>query len=263
MRILYIKPNLENIPADPFYRSCFISEEDTILITADYDQVELKIAAIMSNEIAMLDEYGKKDSDLHRLTASRVFKVPVEEVQAEQRDGGKACNFGVMYGISEYGLLRRFGIPLDEGRFLIEGFGKAYPTLTSYMLEQGQSALRDGYNTTEIGRRRYYELPAFGSREYGKNIARIRREAANHKIQGTGADIMKQAMVNVHKAIEPYSAHIVNTVHDELVIEGPINHTSNLLPIVREQMELAGRQIMGDTLEWSVSIGVEGSWKKV
>ena len=258
------KPNLENIPADPFYRSCFVAEDGSMLITADYDQVELKIAAIMSNEIAMLEEYKKFGSDLHRLTASRILRIPMEEVQEDQRDNvGKSCNFGVMYGISEYGLLRRFGISLDEGRFLIDGFGKAYPTLTSYMLEQGQLALRDGYNTTKIGRRRYYELPSLGSREYGKNIARIRREAANQRIQGTGADIMKQAMVNVHNQAVCYSAHIVNTVHDELVVECPIKYTSKLLPIVREQMELAGRQIMGDALEWSVSIGVGGSWKKV
>lgn len=257
------KPNLHNIPADVEYRDCFIAGEGNILISADYSQVELKIAAVMSRDTAMLDEYKKINPDLHRRTGSLIYKVALDEVTPFQKGRGKNCNYGTMYGISKYGLYNKFDIPLDEGDELLLGFSRAYPILSYFMQEQSNIGLKQGYTTTKIGRRRYYRRPAIDDIEYGRKIGSIRREASNHKIQGTAAEIMKQSLVYIYEEIKDTDTHLVNTIHDELVVETPADNTSSVVRTVYDCMERAGRDIMGDELKWTISLGFGKTWKHV
>jgi DNA polymerase-1 len=255
-------PNLQNIPAEKEYRSCFIAEDGNLMITADFSQVELRTVAVEANEPAMLEEYKKKDADLHTLTASRIEGVPFDEVTPAQRSIAKSVNFGTVYGISKYGLYRKFNIPLEEGERFINGFFDVYPNVNEYMQRQGRKGISKGYNTTKLGRRKYFKRPPINDSEYGRKMSSIRRRSANFPIQGGAADIMKQAIVNVYNAIKPYDAKLINTVHDELSVEFSKDQTSEVVSTVIDNMMLAGEQIMSEDMRWKVGSKVGKYWMK-
>lgn len=254
------KPNMQNIPRDPFYRSCFIAEEGNMLLAADYSQIELRIAALMSGDQVMLDEYRKGNADLHRLTAVKIYHT--EDITPDQRQKGKNTNFGIIYKITEHGLYLRFDIPISEGRFLLKESRGVYPTLFAYMDKEADLAIAQGFNTTKIGRRRYYELPSIGSRDFHKKLHRIRREASNLTIQGTAADVLKTALADLDLELRHRGAFIVNTVHDEIVVETPKAEVSETLGILYNTMSDAARSVLGDGLEWKVDASVGVYWKK-
>jgi len=256
------RPNLQNIPRSELYRHAFIADPDNFIISADYSQIELRVAAIMSGEQVMIDEYLKPDADLHRLTASRIYKVPTEQVTPAQRQIGKNCNFGAIYGISKYGMYYKFNIPINEAEFLLDGFRKAYPTLFDYMMSEADKGVRHGFNTTKIGRRRYYTLPDVNDPEYFKKIGRIKREASNTAIQGTAADIIKTALAEINNKIEPFNAKLVNTVHDEVEIETPRHCASQVNAQVYDCMVAAAEEIMGTVFDWPVHIEIGETWSK-
>jgi DNA polymerase I-like protein with 3'-5' exonuclease and polymerase domains len=255
------KPNLQNIPSDKQYRSCFVAAPENYIITADFSQIELRVAAVLSGEPAMIEEYQKKDSDLHVLTARRVYHV--DEVTPFQRSRGKTCNFGIMYGISPKGFSIRFEVPIRESEQLVAGFWKAYPVLQKYMEEQGNLTLNQGYNSSILGRRRYFPSPNMRSEKYRSEIFAIKREGANMTIQGTAAEIMKRSMVNMYYALKPYNAHMVNTVHDEVCIECPKEFISECSAITYNCMVDTEKEMCGDGILWDASLGFGPTWKKV
>jgi len=211
----------------------------------------------------MLEEYKKKDADLHRLTASQIFDVSIEEVTQEQRDKiGKNCNFGMVYSISEAGMARRWGMTQNKTHDILSKFKDTYRSVYEFMSLQSDLAISQGFTATKLGRRRYLQLPSMDERGFETLIAEIRREGANNVIQGTAADIMKQAIVDVSPGLCSLDAHIVNTVHDELVIEAP-NEVAHLIPpIIHKGMTEAGTKIVNDELEWTISLKVGNSWQK-
>ena len=254
------RPNMQNIPRDPFYRSCFIAEEGNMLLAADYSQIELRIAALMSGDQVMLDEYRKGDADLHRLTAVKIYHT--EDITPDQRQKGKNTNFGIIYKITEHGLYLKFDIPISEGRFLLKESRGVYPTLFTYMDKEADLAITQGFNTTKIGRRRYYELPSISSRDFHKKMSKIRREASNLTIQGTAADVLKTALADLDSELRHRGAFIVNTVHDEIVVETPKDEVSETLGILYNTMSDAASSILGDELEWKVGVLVGPYWRK-
>ena len=185
------KPNLQNIPHTQVYRDCFVCSPDNILITCDFSQIELRVAAVLSGEQLMIDEYAKARSDLHRLTAAHVYDVAVDAVTDEQRYMGKTTNFSTIYGISKYSLATRLDCSVEHAKKLITGFQKTYKRLHTYMQQQANLGLQQGYTTTKLGRRRYYKLPALGDTNYTKKLARIRRVDSKSVIKGTADDIQK------------------------------------------------------------------------
>jgi len=256
------KPNMQNIPGDVAHRSCFVCDEGNMVITADFSQIELKLAAVLSGEPEMLAEYKKPKADLHALTGSKIFRVSLEELQPWQRQIGKHCNFGILYNISKYGMWRKWNIPLEDGERYIQGFRESYPVLTAFMSGQSDVAIRNGFNTTKLGRRRYYSIPPLTVEDYFKRMSHIRRESSNFPIQGGAADIMKLSLINVCDRIPEVGGRLINTVHDELVVEVPKDQVSIAVPIIYSSMEDAGRELAGDELVWKVGLEVGKCWMK-
>jgi DNA polymerase-1 len=255
-------PNLQQVPHTADYRSCFIAGNGYKMITADYSQVELRAAAIISGEPAMLEIYSKDSADLHTETAALIYEIAPEQVSYEQRSAAKSVNFGVLYGISAYGLEKKFGIPQGEGEELIEGWHKVYPVLSDYMHEQSMLGLKQGYNTTCTGRRRYYTTPPLGSDEWYRKSQSVKRKAGNLPIQGSAADVMKQALCNVYSSIQKFDAHIVNTVHDELSVITPKEHLAETISTVLNEMQSAGEEIISPEMHWLVDLEYGDCWMK-
>jgi len=256
------KPNMQNIPGDTDHRSCFICEPGNILVTADFSQIELKLAAILSNEPEMLAEYEKADADLHALTGCKIFGVTLDNLLPWQRQIGKHCNFGILYKISKYGMYKKWGIPLTAGERYIAEFKRAYPVLTRFMDGQSDIAVSQGYNVTGLGRRRYYSIPPLTSELYFKLISSVRRESSNFPIQGGAADIMKLSLINICDRIPEVGGFMVNTIHDEVVVEVPKQNVSEAVAIIYNSMSDAGEELAGDRLEWKVSVATGNCWKK-
>lgn len=246
-------PNMQNIPAQSRYRNCFVADEGNKIITADFSQIELKMAAVLAGEKAMIEEYQKPDADLHQLTADRI---------ETSRSKAKNINFGTLYGISEYGLYRKFDIPKEEGSVLIERFFKAYPAISKFMQREAGKVMSKGFNTTIIGRRRYYKLPPISDPDFGIKLSSIKRQAGNTPIQGSAGEVMKQALVDVDKAISNYDAMLVSTVHDELSVECNENQLAEIIGIVNDKMQSAGEKLVGDEVTWDVGLVYGDFWKK-
>lgn len=207
-------PNLQNIKREAEYRRPFVAAEGYVFICADYSQQELRIMADISKEFEMINAFNN-GVDLHALTASKLFSVPIENVTPEQRSKAKGLNFGVIYGISPAGLFRNFGIKVEEGEKYLETFFKeSYPTFGKFYSKVGSIILNRGYSSTLIGRKRFF------NRSVDDDMS-ITRKGINMIIQGTGADIIKYAMCKIFYE-NPWSyddLHTVLQVHDEIVVE--------------------------------------------
>ncbi len=252
-RISSSDPNLQNIPIRTDLgrrvRSAFTAREGYRLISLDYSQIELRILAHITQDPGLLDAFSK-DQDIHRRTASEIFSVPLDDVTPDMRRKAKEINFGLNYGMSPYGLAKRLSIGDREAAGYIETYFSRYPRVQSYMDETAASARRDLYVTTILGRR----IPTAGARDDN----RMRREnaeraAINAPIQGSAADLLKKAMVLVHKDIQSgeIEADILLTVHDELILEAKEDRAETVCKQCRERME--------HTLELSTPIPVESS----
>ena len=240
-RISSTEPNLQNIPTrfelGKQVRKIFKPEQGKVYIDADYSQIELRVLAHMSEDTHMVQAF-KDGEDIHRQAASKVFKTPMEEVTKEQRSNAKAVNFGIVYGISDFGLGEQLGISRKIAKQYIEEYLQEYAGIKNFMDDMKEKAKETGYVKTLFNRRRY--IPELKSnnymvRQFGE------RAAMNTPIQGTAADIMKIAMINVYKKLieEKLNAKIVLQVHDEMMIEAPLSEADKVKKIVKSEMESA------------------------
>ena len=235
-------PNLQNIPIRTErgrqIRKAFIPRnEEYVLLSADYSQIELRIIAALSGEENMIESF-RKGEDIHRSTASRVFNVPLEEVTREQRSHAKTVNFGIIYGVSAFGLSNQTSLSRSESKELIDAYYQTYPRLRAYIQEQIETARENGFAQTVSGRRRY--LKDINSQN---NVVRgaAERNAVNAPIQGSAADIIKIAMINIHRRLtsENWKSKMLLQVHDELVFDVHRSELEAIRPMIRHEMENA------------------------
>ncbi|NPA43117.1 MAG: DNA polymerase I [Chlorobi bacterium] len=243
-RLSSTDPNLQNIPIRTprgrQIRAAFIpSREDFLIVSADYSQIELRLIAHLSGDENMLESF-RRGEDIHRATAAKLFGVPPEEVTREQRAQAKTVNFGIIYGVSAHGLSQQTGLSRTEAKKLIEAYFRTYPRLKEYLQEQIEKAREKGYVETIMGRRRY--LPDIHSRNAVVRAA-AERIAVNAPVQGSAADIIKKAMVDVDRRLkdEKIPAPMLLQVHDELVFEVPQSIVEKAMEIIRHEMENAVR----------------------
>lgn len=240
-RISSTEPNLQNIPVrlemGRRLRKVFVADNGYKLIDADYSQIELRVLAHIANDENLIDTFIK-NQDIHKRTASEIFDVPMEEVTPLMRSDAKAVNFGIVYGISDFGLSQNLNIPVGKAKKYIENYLNKYPSIKKYMKDIVKEGKEKGYVTTILHRLRY--LPELKSSNY--NIRSFgERIAMNTPIQGSAADIIKIAMVKVYKRLkdENYKAKLILQVHDELIIECPENEIEDVAKILKESMESA------------------------
>jgi len=241
-RIASSDPNLQNIPIRTELgrqvREAFIAAPGFTLLSVDYSQVELRIAAHMSNDQAMLAAF-RADQDIHTATAAAILGKTLNMVTKDERRHAKAINFGLLYGMSPYGLTRTSDLTLAEAEDFVEAYFKQFPGVKGYLDNMRRLAAKQGYVETLLGRRRYF--PGLKSGGNQQTRAREEREAINAPIQGSAADIMKIAMVRVSSALKEneLSGHMLLQVHDELVLECPQKEIKKTAQIVRAMMESA------------------------
>ena len=235
-------PNLQNIPARTELgreiRKAFIAETEThCLLSADYSQIELRILAHLSQDATLIESF-RLGEDVHRRTASRIFGVAPEEVTPVQRARAKTINFGVIYGMGPMRLAREIEISLEEAKRFIEAYFATYPGVHRYTVESVTKARERGYAMTLLGRRRY--LPELFSDNQGMRVA-AEYMAVNTPVQGSSADLIKVAMINIHQRLrrEQLGARMLLQVHDELVFEVPLTELAVVKPLVVEEMERA------------------------
>lgn len=242
-RISSLEPNLQNIPVrtdeGKKLRQFFIAKEGFVLCDADYSQIELRVLADISGDENMISAFNS-GVDIHTLTASEVFDIPQQMVLPIMRSRAKAVNFGIVYGIGAFSLAKDIGVTRAEADRYIKGYLATYPAVDRYMSDVIAKAKEDGFVTTAFGRRRY--LPELSSsngmlRSFGERVAR------NAPIQGTAADIIKLAMINVSRRLksELPEAHLILQVHDELIVECPETQAKEATRILCEEMENAAK----------------------
>ena len=235
-------PNLQNIPIRTErgrqVRKAFVPrDENYVLLAADYSQIELRIIAALSNEENMIKAF-RDGEDIHASTAAKVFNVPLEEVTREQRSNAKTVNFGIIYGVSAFGLSNQTSLSRSESKELIDTYYKTYPKLSSFIADQVEFAREHGYVSTVLGRRRY--LKDINSRNQVVRGA-AERNAVNAPIQGSAADIIKLAMINIHKKLkeENYKTKMLLQVHDELVFDAHKDELEKVQKMIKSEMENA------------------------
>lgn len=213
-------PNLQQIPKESSFRSCFVSPSGYKLVTADYSQVELRILAEASRDPVMLKAYDE-NLDLHQYTAAKMFNVPFEQVTKEQRFNAKSINFGLMYGRGAASLAAQIGCSVEEGKKLLAAYFDSYKGVKRWLDSVAREAVNKGYSVTLGGRKRWYNMPDPADPTYDRLISNVERQGKNTPIQGTSADITKYALVFLHKKLKELKldASIIHTVHDEIVVE--------------------------------------------
>jgi len=252
-------PNLQNIPIrterGKEVRKSFIPRDiNHVLLAADYSQIELRIIAALSEEENMMEAF-KNGEDIHASTAAKVFNVPLEEVTREQRSNAKTVNFGIVYGVSAFGLSNQTDLSRSEAKELIDTYYETYPKLKAYMSAQVDFAREHGYVETVLSRRRY--LKDINSRN-----AMVRsgaeRNAVNAPIQGSAADIIKLAMINIHNRFEKegFKSKMLLQVHDELVFDAHKEELEIIRPIIKYEMENAFKM----SVPLDVEVGIGENW---
>ncbi|MDE6557030.1 MAG: DNA polymerase I, partial [Duncaniella sp.] len=257
-RISSTNPNLQNIPIRTDdgreIRRAFIAEEGHAIMSADYSQIELRLIADLSADRDMIEAFLSGD-DIHRITASKIYKVPLDEVTDDQRRHAKTANFGIIYGISAFGLAERLGISRTDAKALIDGYFATYPHIREYLEKSVVTARAQGFVTTRMGRRRY--LPEINSRNA---VVRgyAERNAVNAPIQGSAADIIKVAMVRIFKSMSERSmrSRMIMQVHDELIFDVAPGEEALLRELVATGMKEAYR----GAVPLEISMGVAPNW---
>ena len=252
-------PNLQNIPIRTErgreVRKAFIPRsKDYVLLAADYSQIELRIIAALSEEETMMNAF-KNGEDIHASTAAKVFNIPINEVTREQRSNAKTVNFGIIYGVSAFGLSNQTNLSRSEAKELIDTYYETYPKLKAYMSSQVDFARENGYVETVLNRRRY--LKDINSRNAMVRGA-AERNAVNAPIQGSAADIIKLAMINIHKKFEVanFKSKMILQVHDELVFDAHKDELEIIKPIIKHEMEHA----FSLKVPLDVEIGLGNNW---
>ena len=258
-RLSSTNPNLQNIPIRTekgrLIRKAFIArDENHTLLSADYSQIELRIIAALSGEENMIKAF-QNNEDIHKSTAAKVFNVPLEEVTKEQRSNAKTVNFGIIYGVSAFGLSNQTSLSRKESADLIEAYYATYPKLKSYMSSQVDFARANGYVQTVLGRRRYLR-DINSANTVVKSGAE--RNAVNAPIQGSAADIIKIAMINIHKKLadENWKSKMLLQVHDELVFDVHNDELEKIQPMIKFEMENAFKL----DVPLDVEIGMGKNW---
>ena len=257
-RLSSIHPNLQNIPARTAegrrIRQAFVAPEGRVLIAADYSQIELRIMAQLSGDEGLLKAFSD-DMDVHRATASEVFSTPLDEVSGDQRRAAKAINFGLIYGMSPFGLARQLGVSRGEAQEYVNHYFARYPGVQQYMERTRKQAHEQGWVETLFGRRLY--LPDIRARDFRRR-SYAERSAINAPMQGTAADIIKLAMIRIHEWLAPHAARalLIMQVHDELVFECDAEFAGELADAVRQTM--AGAASLAVPLK--VDIGQAPNW---
>ncbi|TVS27433.1 DNA polymerase I [Corynebacterium sanguinis] len=239
-RLSSVDPNLQNIPvrteAGRRIRSAFtVGSDYECLLTADYSQIEMRVMAHLSQDSGLIEAY-REGEDLHNFVGSRVFDVPIDQVTPELRRRVKAMSYGLVYGLSAYGLSNQLSISAGEAKSIMESYFERFGGVKSYLDNVVEQARRDGYTSTVFGRRRY--LPELIS---DNRVARenAERAALNAPIQGSAADIIKVAMIRVDRALEPFASRVLLQVHDELVVEVAPGELTEVREIVEREMDSA------------------------
>lgn len=258
-RLSSINPNLQNIPIRTQrgreVRKAFIPrDENHLILAADYSQIELRIIAALSQETHMIEAF-KKGEDIHASTAAKIFKVGLDEVTRAQRSNAKTVNFGIIYGVSAFGLSQQTDLSRGESKELIDTYYQTYPKLRDYIEDQQDFARSHGYVETILGRRRYLK-----DINAGNHVVRsaAERNAVNAPIQGSAADIIKMAMINLHHELKKrkFQSKMLLQVHDELVFDAYKPELEELKALIRDKMENAFT--LAVPLE--VEIGVGQNW---
>lgn len=257
-RLSSANPNLQNIPVRTAdgrdIRRAFVPDAGHIMLSADYSQIELRLMADISGDTEMINAFLSGE-DIHRSTAAKIYHLPIEEVTADMRRSAKTANFGIIYGISAFGLSERLGIPRAEAKELIDGYMSTYPGVAAYMARIVEDARRDGYVSTMVGRRLY--VPEINSRSAAVR-GYAERNAINAPLQGSASDIIKVAMVAIHSEMRRRGMHstMIMQVHDELVFDVVPEELPDLQELVARQMEAAysGRVPM------EVGMGAGANW---
>jgi DNA polymerase-1 len=239
------KPNLQQIPKDSAFRSCFTAPEGYKLVVADYSQAELRILAEYSEDPVFMKAY-KEDKDLHTLTASQMYGVPMEKVDKKMRFNAKSINFGLMYGRGAASLAAQLGVSVDEAKKLLNKYFKTYNKVQRWLDRVAKEAVSKGYSTTLSGRKRWYNLPDKSDPFYDRLIANIERQGKNTPIQGTSADMTKYALVYVYQRVrkEGFEAYPIHTVHDEIVLEAREDQAEEVCQVLSEEMGRAARVLL-------------------
>jgi len=252
-------PNLQNIPIRTergrLIRKAFIArDENHTLVSADYSQIELRIIAALSGEENMIKAF-QDNEDIHRSTAAKVFNIPLEEVTKEQRSNAKTVNFGIIYGVSAFGLSNQTSLSRKESAELIDAYYASYPKLKSYMQNQVDFARENGYVQTVLGRRRYLK-DINSANQMVRSGAE--RNAVNAPIQGSAADIIKIAMINIYNKLtsENWKSKMLLQVHDELVFDVHNSELEKIQPLIKHEMENAFKL----DVPLVVEIGIGKNW---
>lgn len=257
-RISSTDPNMQNIPVRTDIgrqiRRFFVSKEGTRFVDADYSQVELRVLAHMSGDEDMIDAF-ESGEDIHKKTASQVFNVSIDDVTPELRSAAKAVNFGIIYGKSDFGLSQDLNIPVVQAKEYISNYFSRFPKIKGFIDCIVENAEESGYSTTMFNRRRY--IPEIKSKNFVEKN-RGKRAAMNAPIQGSAADIIKIAMVNVHNRLteEGLKSKLILQVHDELIVEAVEDEVDRVKELLREEMENA----VNLKVDLSVDINIGNSW---
>jgi DNA polymerase-1 len=255
-------PNLQQIPADSGFRSCFIATPGYKLITADYSQIELRIMAEVSEDPAFLKAF-QEDTDLHSLTASQMFRVPIDKVNKDKRFQAKSINFGLMYGRGPVSLGNQIGLSVDEAKKLLDVYFASYKKVKRWLDNTGRMAVRLKSVRTLGGRRRMFTLPERVHPEYDRLLSAIERQGKNMPIQGTSADITKYALAFIYQEFlnRKIDAHLIHTVHDEIVAEAREDIVDKVAKLIEEQMIKAGEKLL-NKVPVKVDINISDCWEK-
>jgi DNA polymerase-1 len=257
-RLSSTNPNLQNIPIRTEegreIRKAFVASPGNVILSADYSQIELRLMADISADPVMVQAFLSGE-DIHRSTAAKIYHLPIEEVSGDQRRNAKTANFGIIYGISAFGLSERLGIARSEAKALIEGYLNTYPRVAQYMNEAIEQARADGFVSTVMGRKRY--LPEINSRNA---VVRgyAERNAINAPLQGSAADIIKIAMIDIAREIknQGLKSRMITQVHDELVFDVVPAELDTLRALVIDKMQGAYKA----RVPLTVSAGVGNNW---
>jgi len=250
-------PNLQNIPIRTkrgrSVRKAFVPcDDDHVLLAADYSQIELRVIASLSGDTEMQEAFTKGE-DIHASTAAKVFNVSLDEVTREQRGQAKTVNFGIIYGVSAFGLSNQTNLSRRESKALIDAYYETYPQLKAYMHQQVDFARENGYVETVLGRRRYLK-------DINSQNAVVRgaseRNAVNAPIQGSAADIIKIAMLRIHKKLDRFSSKMLLQVHDELVFDAKKSELDELKAMIKTEME----QAYSLNVPLVVDVGTGNNW---
>lgn len=238
-RLSSTNPNLQNIPVrseeSKDVKSAFVASGDNVLISADYSQIELRLLAHFSEDEKLIEAYNRAD-DIHAMTASQILGIPQDEVTPAQRRDAKAVNFGIIYGMSDFGLAENLDIPKYKAREFIERYFETYPTVKEYLDSNVAFAKEHGYAVTLLGRRR--NLSDINASNYLVRSA-AERMAKNTPLQGSAADIIKLAMIRVEKRLEGMKSKMILQVHDELIVDAAPDEKDEVKKILQEEMENA------------------------